>query len=82
MGLNGIWSDEGEYLKRKSKGFSARSTGCDCCSCTLDTEHEVRDEAVNSLVSILRAVRFFRWDFVLLVTEAKKVMRKEDRGKS
>ena len=79
MGLDSIWDDEGQYLKKNSKGFSARSTGCSCCSTTLDTEKEVRKEAIDSLHYILRATRYFKWDIDKLLKEAKKVMLDKDK---
>lgn len=88
MGLDSIWNEEGDCLVKKTEGFKARSTGCSCCSSELATESEVRKEAIQSLMYILRAAWFFNWDFVELVKEAKaewrklvkKYSKKESRG--
>lgn len=73
MGLASIWDDQGNYLKSKprSTGFRARSTGCSCCSSELETEDEVKREAINSLAEILVAKEFFRWSLPKLMEAAK-----------
>lgn len=81
MGLDSIWTEEGDYLTKKSQKFKARSTGCSCCSCELHTEKEVRKEAIDSLSMITRASRYFGWDLDELIKEAKKKMRKDERKK-
>lgn len=78
MGLDSIWDEDGEYLTKKSKGFSARSTGCSCCSSELFTEESVRKEVIKSLQDIFRAVRFFKWDIDILWKEAKKEVKSID----
>lgn len=79
MGLDSIWGNDGEYLTKKSKCFSARSTGCSCCSTQLTTEKEVRKEVVDSLSYILRASDFFKWNIKDLLKEArKKIVRNSE----
>jgi len=75
MGLDSIWDAEGEYLTKKSKGFKASSTGCDCCSVKLTTEEEVRKEAIDSLHYILRATDFFKWNIQDLLKDARKEVK-------
>ena len=77
MGLDSIWDEEGNWLTNKSNGFSARSTGCSCCSVKLETEKEVRKEAIDSLHWILRASRYFKWDIDSLLKKAKTEMNKK-----
>ena len=80
MGLDSIWDNEGNYLTKKSKGFSARSTGCSCCSSTLDTKEEVRKEMLDSLKYVVRGCNYFRWKVDDLVKEANKINNKELGG--
>lgn len=75
MGLDSIWDEEGNYLTKESKGFRARSTGCSCCSCELETEEKVRKEAVDSLSFILIAADFFKWDMSEIITEARNEVK-------
>lgn len=72
MGLDSIWDDRGEYLVKESKGFDARSTGCSCCSHKLNTEKDVRKEAIESLSYILRATDYFGWDIQELKNQARE----------
>lgn len=83
MGLDSIWNDEGEYLnlKPRSKGFRARSTGCSCCSIELDTEAEVKREAIDSLMNVLLATQYFKWNFAELIKVARK-LDKDRRAES
>jgi len=60
MGLDSIWTKDGEYLTNRKEGFSARSTGCSCCSVELITEEDVKSEAIDSLSVIIRAKRYFK----------------------
>jgi hypothetical protein len=78
MGLASIWDEKGDYLTENSKGFSARTVGCGCCSVELTTELEVKKEALDSLGYILLACRFFKWDIKDLIKIAwNKKMEKE-----
>ena len=79
MGLDSIWDENGNCLTKKSKGFTARSTGCSCCSYGLCDEKDVREEALNSLHYILRASRYFKWDIRKLIKEANKIMKEKDK---
>jgi hypothetical protein len=72
MGLESLWNEEGEYLTKRSEKFRTRSTGCSCCSVQLDTEAEVRKEAIDSLSNVLLAQKYFNWDLDKLIREAKK----------
>lgn len=72
MGLDSIWNYEGNYLTSRKEKFDARSTGCSCCSVTLDTEKEVRKEAIESLVEILLAAKYFGWSLKGMITEASQ----------
>lgn len=72
MVLDSIWDEDCNYLKRRSKGFKARSSGCSCCSIDLSNEEEVRKEVIKSLVEVILARDYFRWDFTKLVKEARK----------
>ena len=73
MGLDSIWDEEGEWLTSKSKGFKARSTGCDCCSSELTTPDEVKKEAIDSLRWIWLASTYFKWNLKKMLSEAKKL---------
>lgn len=75
MGLHSIWNQDGDFLKKNSKGFSARSTGCSCCSTQLETEEEVKKEAVESLMYIMKACVYFDWD----LGELAKLAAKQDK---
>lgn len=72
MGLDSIWNSEGDYLTKRTDKFEARSTGCSCCSMELDTESEVREHTIESLVEILTASKYFGWNFTKMIQEAKK----------
>lgn len=77
MGLEHIWDDEGNYLKKNSKGFRTRSTGCSCCSYDLTTKEEVEKEAIDSLMNVLIASDYFKFNFVNLISEARRKAKKE-----
>jgi hypothetical protein len=78
LGLDEIWSKESNWLTEKSKvkdGFKARSTGCGCCSTELETEEEVKKEAIDSLSMIIRAQRFFKWNMNELLKLGEEKMK-------
>jgi hypothetical protein len=79
MGLDSIWGEDGNYLTQKSKGFSARCTGCGCCSHELESEKDVKEEAINSLEQVIRASKYFKWNIAELVKEAGKIEAKRIR---
>lgn len=83
MGLDSIWNEEGNSLRNRKEGFKARSTGCACCSANLDTEKDVKEEALWSLMWVMRAAYYFKWDQSTLEADAKKLwqkMLKKDEG--
>jgi len=75
MGLDNFYSDKDNGGGRTQLGYSSRSTGCSCCSCGLKSEDEVRKAAIDSLVQILKATEFFK--FENLVSDARKKLHEE-----
>ncbi|MFA5132797.1 MAG: hypothetical protein WC444_05750 [Candidatus Paceibacterota bacterium] len=55
-----FWSNKDNKIDEE--GFSARSTGCGCCSHELTTQKEVEEAVVQSLVQILAAFEYFNFD--------------------
>lgn len=79
MGIASIWDKNGNWLRMNSKGFSCRSTGCSCCSVELETEAEVKREAIDSLRWVWLASRYFKWDFEDLLKQAEKLHKEESK---
>ena len=80
MGFKSIWDEDGNYLTKKSKGFRARSTGCDCCSVELTTKEEVEKEIIESFENILFAVDYFDFSIQELIKKAKEQKRKKQEA--
>ena len=76
MGLESIWNEELNLLRNRKEGFTARSTGCGCCSTSLDTEKQVKRETVESLMWVMRAAYYFKWDQSTLEKDAKNLWQK------
>jgi hypothetical protein len=81
MGIDSIWTSEGNYLTDRKHRFKARSTGCDCCSIDLLTKEEVKKEVIDSLATVLRAHYYFRFSWFSLIKEAKEKIKKENSEK-
>ena len=72
MSLDSIWDDEGNYLNKKSKHWKARTTGCSCCSADIDSDEELKKNALDSLIEVIIAQEVLKQDILGWIKEAKK----------
>jgi hypothetical protein len=70
--MDSIWDNEGNYLNKNSKGWKARTTGCDCCSTDITELKDLKGCVISNFVEILIAQEYLKWDLKDLINKAKK----------